>query len=279
MNPNRTTSPSTRLIARSTTLRLRPPSQYDPVAKPPPTGAMRLDRETPGVQASLETLLPGLRPDTEDATRAECPPAPIDRLASIEGISLCIGARVWTLEEIEHDCVVGMGPVCGLANSIDHIANPKRYPRIVETFAGERRERTSTPFGNDRMEFHHADPTLFGKGVEYGPQREAHTEPAHENSSPGTKARADSHPEFFFGAARPTVHEHTAVDTDQEVVRVPLSQFEDTVGTIPAIQRLPGPTHGRIGRVQSPTARPIAVSETAADSFADGCNLNDRVPL
>ena len=265
-------------VARSATARLRPPSQHDPVAKTPAAGPMGLDGEALRAKASLEMLLPGFCPHAEDTTRVERLPAALDRLASIEGISIDVGVGMGTLEEIQHDRVVGNDAVCGLADAIGDIANPERYPRIVETCAAKRRERATTPLRNDRTELCHLDLTLIGKRVEYRPQCDPHPEPAHENASSGSKVRARSHPEFFLRAARATVHEHTAAHTDQEVVHVSLSQLEDTGWAIPAIQRVPGPTHDRTGRVPGPTAGPIAVLETAADAFADNCNLNDRVP-
>lgn len=95
------------------------------------------------------------------------------------------------------------------------------------------------------MELRHDDLTLFGKTVEHRPKRDPHAEPTNENPRSCAKTRAGFHAEFFFRTARPTVHEHSAVQTDQEVVLAALSQLEYTVGAFPPIQRLPRPTHAR----------------------------------
>lgn len=123
MNSTRTKSRARPFVFRSAGPRLRPSSQHDPVAKTPATRPLRIDGKALGAKASLETRFPSLRPNAEDATWAECPPASFNRLATIKGISILIGMGMWTLEKIEHDRIVGASAGGGFPNAIGHIAN------------------------------------------------------------------------------------------------------------------------------------------------------------
>ncbi len=206
---------------------------------------MGFDLKPLGAQTGFEVRCPGFGPHPQDPSRTQRAPTSLDRLLPIEWVAAGGRSRMWTFEEVEHDRVVGPATLCGLSNAIDHITHLKRDTRVVETSAGKGRKRASTPIRNDRVELRHVDLALGGKDIEYGPKREPHPEPTDQNPGTLAKSRTGSQAQVFFRSARATVHENAAIDADQEVVDVPLSQFEQAVWTLPTIQGVPGATHDR----------------------------------
>ena len=100
---------------------------------------------------------PRFGPDAKNAAGTQCPPASLDGLPSIEGISLGIRSRVWPLEQVEHDRVVGLPGLYRVVDAIRDIPHMERNTRVIKARAGKRRERPATPIRNNRVELRHAN--------------------------------------------------------------------------------------------------------------------------
>jgi len=105
------------------------------------------------------------------------------------------------------------------------------------------------------MQFGDDDLTSSVERIQNGPQRKAHSKTSDQDARAGPDPVAGPSAEFLLGTALATVHQHTTLDADQEIVDITLAQLKEAIRRLSLVDNLPGAAQGVISlSLGSPSA-------------------------